>query len=215
MVNAEAYMRYISNQLSESERDSLREKLLADSELSDSFADWENEAIDSLARGRLSPADAAVIGDYLAATNQQNRIALAAALSKPRRAAISPYAMALGLAAIMLLTFPVARLWRDRNIAAPAAVAVQLFPGTLRTGGAVQQVPRSAGQRIQLQLQYLDASPSGKCRVEIEAIVVESDCGAAEHGVAMPIGMASGRHRVDLIYNNGADRFVYFFDLID
>jgi len=208
-------MRYISNQLSESERDSLREKLLADSELSDSFADWENESIDSLAHGRLSPAEAAAIGDYLAATHQQSRIALAAALSKPRRAAVSPYAMALALAAVLLLTFPVTRLWRDRNTAAPAAVAVQLFPGTLRSGGVMQQVPKSAGRRIQLQLQYLDATPVGKCRVEIESIVLESDCGAAEHVVALPIGLASGRHRVDLIYHDGADRFVYFFDLID
>jgi len=215
MVNAETYMRYISNQLSESERESLREKLVADSELSDSFADWENESIDSLAHGRLSPADAAAIGDYLAATNQRNRIALAAALSKPRRAAVSPYAMALALAAVLLLTFPATRLWRDRNIAGPAAVAVQLFPGTLRSGGVVQQVSKSAGRLIELQLQYLDATPTGKCRVEIESIVLESDCGATEHLVAVPNYIASGRHRVDLIYNNGADRFVYFFDLID
>ncbi len=214
-MNPELYLRYISNGLAEEERDALRLQLLVDPDSSDAFAELEAERIDALAAGRLAPPEAAELRAYLRETRQESRIPVALALSKPRRGGVSPYAIGLALAAVLLLTFPFLRLSRERQAIAPAAViTVPLLPGTLRGAGDVQQVRRQPG-RIDLQLQYIDIAPAGQCRVEIEGVVAESVCGVSEHTVPMPLGLRNGRHRVDLTYANGAERVVYFFDLVD
>lgn len=213
-MNPELYLRYISNGLAEDERDALRLRLLADPELSDAFAELEAERIDALAAGRLAPNEAAAFRAYLRETSQESRVAVAQALAKSRRGGVSPYAIGLALAAVLLLTFPFVRIARERQVIAPAVTTLQLLPGTLRGEGDVQQVRRQSG-RIDLQLQYIDIAPAGQCRVEIEGIVAESVCGVNEHTVPMPLGLRNGRHRVDLTYANGTERVVYFFDLVD
>ena len=207
-------MRYISNRLDDNEREALRLQLLADPELSDSFAEMEAERIDALAAGLLPPAEASAMHAYLRETGQQSRLAIAAALAQPRRSGFSPYAIGLALAAVLLLTFPLLRVSRESRMFAPAVMTVPLLPGTLRGAETVQQIRRQPG-RIDLQLQYVDAAPTGECRIVLEGITSISDCGANELVFPMPFGLASGRHRIDLIYNGGSERIVYFFDLVD
>ena len=213
-MNPELYLRYISNGLAEDERETLRLRLLADPELSDTFAEWEAERIDALAACRLAPSEAAEFRAYLRETRQERRVPVALALSRSRRGAVSPYSVGLALAAVLLLTFPFLLISRERRVITPAVISVPLLPGTLRAAGDVQQVRRQPG-RINLLLQYIDVAPAGQCRVEIEGIVVESACGVSEHTVPMPLELRNGRHRVDLIYANGTERVVYFFDLVE
>lgn len=213
-MNPELYLRYISNGLAEDERDALRLRLLADPELSDAFAELEAERIDALAAGRLAPNEAAAFRAYLRETSQESRLAVALALAKPRRGGVSPYAIGLALAAVLLLTFPFVRIARERQVIAPAIMTVSLLPGTLRGAGDVQQVRRQPG-RIDLQLQYIDIAPTGQCKVQIGATVIVSPCGTTEHTVPMPLDLPAGRRRVDLFYNDGRENVVYFFDLVD
>jgi len=193
-------------------RDQLRERLIADQDLFDQLREEENEWIDACAAGRLSPADAALLHQHLAATGQTHRLATAIALSRPRPKPQSVFACAFGIAAVVVIGFALAFQSRhtvDRATTPPTEpplFVASLTPGSLRDGAAVPSIPP---RNALLQLMYQDTAPTGQCRVTIRRndaaarAPITEECGLDFHPFHVPSGLPPGRYLIELATGQG------------
>jgi hypothetical protein len=214
---------YMFTRTNEAEHDQLRERLLADSELSDQFREQENDWIDACAAGTLPPADAALLHQHLADTGQLHRLTTAVALARPRlrRESIFPYA--LGCAAAVLVCFGIAfqepRSTPVTSGPPPGAVVTAfLAPGTLRSGQGMPVVSARQDQKVELQLLYQDTAPTGVCEVTMNPLgnptpvwKESGPCGLDFHIFLLPAGLDPGRYTIDLRTKDGQALHNYAF----
>lgn len=205
----------------DAERDELRERLLADHDLSDQLRDRENNWIDDGAAGKLTPEDAALLHMHLLQTGQLDRLTTAAALARRTQTAgrrsVFPYAIA--IAAIVVLCFGVViQSNRRPSASAVPVLTTALLPGTLRDGREVPKVQIKQRQDNILQLIYQDTAPTGDCRVVIRSTAgptfddTQEPCGVNFHAHAVASKLAPGRYSVELATSKGEIIHTYLFD---
>jgi len=212
------FRQYMLTLHDDDERNQLRERLIADQELSDQLKDQEDNWIDSYAAGQLPPEDAALLHEHLAATGQLDRlataVALASAKSAKRRSAM-PFAI--GIAAVFLigLAIPILRTREPERV----AVTFALHPGTLRGAAEIPKVTMTPDRPTALQLTYQDTAPTGDCVVAIKTAdsVIKDEsrkpCGNGFHTHTMTAPLPPGRYTADLSTTGGELLHTYLFDV--
>ncbi len=178
----EQIVAYLLGELSGGEREDMQAALFANPALLDRVREVEDDLIDALARGELPEAEAAKVREFAAATGQQDRLLVAAALARATLGEIvaqAPAAVprtrpgwvsltgALALAC-GVLSVSTASLWMQSRVVKTAAVrgtaAIQpgglysfaVRPGTVRGGEGpprIQIPPGTTAVEIELQLE--------------------------------------------------------------
>jgi hypothetical protein len=216
-MNPDLFRQFMLSAANPEQRDQLRERLIADQDLSDQLRDQETDWIDAYAAGKLPAADARALYEHLQQTGQLHRLPTAAALAKTKSQPASVFPHALGLAATLLVVFSVV-FQRPHTPKAepPPAIRQALVPGTLRDGRAPQSVTAKPNQDVVLQLQYQDTAPRGECQVEIAGQPFGEDgpCGLDFHAYTLPPDLAPGRYTLRLTTAKGELIHTYEFTLI-
>ena len=222
---SDLFRTYMLNQQTESERDQMRERLLADPHFFDQLREQENEWIDACAAGRLTPADAQALRRHLEQTGQLDRLAMAVALAAKgaSRGARSVFAPALGMAAALFLGFGVF-FSIQRQGAAPAAgrelpvAEFPLAPGALRDGREVPVVALRPEYASEVQMLYQDTAPQGNCKTlltnakDVALATTVAPCGQDFHPFRLPADLAAGRHFLQLENEKGEILHTYVFE---
>ena len=215
-MNPDLFRHFMLSAANPEQRDQLRERLIADQDLSDQLRDQETDWIDAYAAGTLPPADALALYQHLQQTGQLHRLPTAAALAKPKRKPASVFPYALGLAATLLVVFTA--VFQQPRSKAPEPlppITLALVPGTLRDGSAPQSVTAKPNQPILLQLQYQDTAPQGECHVEItgQPFGEDAPCGLDFHAYTVPPDLAPGQYILKLTTAKGELLHTYQFTL--
>ena len=205
-MNPDLFRQFMLSAANPEQRDQLRERLIADQDLSDQLRDQETDWIDAYAAGTLPPADARALYQHLQQTGQLHRIPTAAALAKRKSQSASVFPYALGLAATLLLVFTA--VFHQPRSKAPEPlpqITLALVPGALRDASATQSVTANNNQPILLQLQYQDTAPQGECHVEIagQPFGEDAPCGLDFHPYTLPPDLAPGRYTLKLTTPKG------------
>lgn len=205
-MNHDLFRQFMLSSLNPEQRDQLRERLIADQDLSDQLRDQENDWIDAYAAGSLPPADARKLHEHLELTGQLHRLPTAAALLKPKGKPASIFPHALGLAATVLIVFGV--VFHQPRTPQPEPlppIHQALVPGTLRDGRALQSVTAKPNQEVVLELQYQDTAPQGTCVVSIagQPYGAEDPCGLDFHAYTLPPALAPGQYTLQLTNPKG------------
>lgn len=216
-MNPDLFRQFMLSAANPEQRDQLRERLIADQDLSDQLRDQETDWIDAYAAGTLPPADARALYDHLQQTGQLHRLPTAFALGKPKSRPASVFPHALGLAATLLVVFGIAfQRPQSPKPEPPPPVRQALVPGTLRDGRVPQSITAKPNQDVVLQLQYQDTAPQGECHVEIagQPFGEDSPCGLDFHAYTLPPDLAAGGYTLRLTTANGELIHTYEFTLI-
>lgn len=158
--------RYLLGQGSEEERSRFAEELIADEEFHALVREVEAQQVDALARGVLKGQEAMAWREFFAATGQQDRLRVAAALAQKARPR-GRLAVWLQVAAALLLTSGLAYWWTSREkpqapLVAALRVSVDLPRGVTR--GASQdarlQIPKDVTE-VELRFEVAPEPASG------------------------------------------------------
>lgn len=217
-MNSGLFRQFMLSSANPEQRDQLRERLIADQDLSDQLRDQETDWIDAYVAGTLPAADARALYEHLQLSGQLHRLPTAAALTRPKRISGSVFPYALGLAATLLVVFTaVFHQPRPQEPPPPPLPLVthSLVPGALRDGRATQSFTVKYNQPALLQLQYQDTAPHGQCRVSIVGQNEEAieDCGLDFHPYNLPLTLAPGRYLLKLSTAKGELIHTYEFTL--